>query len=114
MKQIKKLHKILTEIGFVIEATPDFLQIIDFSDPELGIDKAAQIFQIVIEFEDPTCEVGKFIFQGCSLKVHFEGWHLQDAAKIIKLSIAEILNANDVFRGMEFAMPVSHEEVLVP
>lgn len=114
MKQIEKLHKQLVALGFEVEANPDFLQITNFSDPELGIQKAAQILQIVIEFEDPTCDASRFIFQGCSLKVYFEGWHLQDAAKIIKLSIAEILHANGIFHGMEFEMPVSHEEVLVP
>ena len=118
MQQIKKLEKRLTEIGFNIEANESVLQIVGISEgkDELDIDleKVRDALQVVIEFEDPTLEGAKYIFQGCSLKVYFEGWELQEIAKIIKFNIAGILNDHKIFEGMGFEIPKDHQEVLVP
>jgi hypothetical protein len=122
MKQIEALQARLQELGFEIEAHENVLQLVGISaenDALEGIDlaKVSHAIQVVIELEDPYSDYSKaqkIIFQNCSLKVYFEGYELQDLAKIIKFNIAGILNDNGIFYGMNFEFPKSHEEVLVP
>jgi hypothetical protein len=121
MNQINKLAQALSEIGFIIEIGDSALQIVGLKESEsnkslanLDFEKVAHVLQIVIEFDDPTLENQKYLFQGCSLKVYFEDWDLQEAAKIIKFNIANILNENGIFRGMNFEFSKTHEEVIVP
>jgi len=125
MYQIKKLEERLIGIGFKIEVSDSALQIVGFAEKnsqkfqesnlgDLEIDRVAHVLQIVIEFEDPTLEGQKYLFQGCSLKVYFETWELQEVAKIIKFNIAHIMNDHGIFEGMGFVFPKDHQEVLVP
>ena len=120
MNQIQKLEKKLTEIGFVIQANENILQIIGLSEKnnaefgDLEFEKVSHVLRVVIELEDPFSEGGKYIFQDCSLKVYYDEWDLQDVAKIIKLNIAAILNENGIFEGMGFVIPGDYDEVVVP
>lgn len=118
MKQIDKLVQELQNIGFEIEKNEEVLQILAFKaqneDDSTDFSRFQELLQIVIELEDPFCENPHFLFQNCSLKIYFEDWSVQETAKIIKLQIANILNENNVFYGMNFEIPKSHEEVLVP
>ncbi len=120
MNQIQKLEKKLTEIGFIVEVNEYVLQIVGLSKSEdknfkgLDIEGVSHVLQVVIELDDPLSEGKKFLFQDCSLKVYFEGWDLQEAAKIIKLNIAAILDEHGVFEGMGFTFPKDYNEVLVP
>jgi len=121
MNQIDKLKQALTEIGFVIEAGENALQIIGLKEKNdeklfdnIEFEKVAHVLQIVIEFDDPTEKNQKYLFQGCSLKVYFEDWDLQEVAKIIKFNIANILNENGIFHGMNFEFPKTHDAVIVP
>lgn len=125
MKQIEALQARLEEIGFEIETHENVLQITSLGTPSsssansdnIDLAKVAHVIQVVIEIEDPYSHFSsaqKIIFQNCSLKVYYEGWELQDLAKIIKFNIAGILNDSGIFYGMNFEFPKGHEEVLVP
>jgi len=121
MKQIAKLAQALTEIGFTIEEGESALQIVGLQEKDanqilssVAFEKVAHVLQIVIEFDDPTLENQKYLFQGCSLKVYFEDWDLREAAQIIKFNVANILNENGIFQGMNFEFSKSYEEVIVP
>jgi hypothetical protein len=127
MKQIDKLREALVEIGFVIQANESVLQIIGLSEKKedklttnikaydnIEFEKVSHVLQVVIELDDPTSEIQKYLFQDCSLKVYFEDWNLQEVAKIIKLNIANVLNEHGIFRGMNFEFPKDHNEVVVP
>lgn len=116
MNQIQKLSERLQEIGFLIEANENVLQIIGISEKlgDLEFAKVSHVLRITVELEDPFSEGGKFIFQDCSLKVYYDEWDLMDVAKIIKLNIAEILDENGIFEGMGFEIPKDYKEVLVP
>jgi hypothetical protein len=122
MKQIEALQSRLEDIGFDVLAHENLLQIVGISADNdalngIDLDKVSHAIQVVIEVEDPESvysKAQKIIFQNCSLKVYFEGWELQDLAKIIKFNIAGILNDHGIFYGMNFEFPKSHEEVLVP
>ncbi len=114
LNQIQLLETKLKEIGFEIEAHENVLQIISIDNDVIDLQKASHAIQVVIELDDPFSCGNKFIFQNCSLKVYYEGWELQELAKIIKFNIAAILDENGIFNGMGFEFPKSHEEVLVP
>lgn len=127
MNQIDKLEERLKQIGFSVEKHENILQITGLCETdaenshaskldlgEIDIARVSHVLQVVIESDDPFATGGKFLFQNCSLKVYFEGWDLQDVAKIIKLNIAKILDEHGVFEGMDFSFPEDHKEVLVP
>jgi hypothetical protein len=119
MQQIKKLSARLKEIGFEIEENETVLQIVGIAGEGaalegIDLEKVSHVLQVVIEFEDPTATGVKFLFQGCSLKVYFEEWDLQELAKIIKFNIAGILNEHGIFAGMGFEIPKDYAEVIVP
>ena len=115
MNQIQKLEQRLKEIGFAVEANDNVLQIVGFSG-EMGLDfgKFSHVLRVTVESDDPFNEGGRFLFQDCSLKVYFDDWNLQEAAKVIKYNIACILDEHGVFEGMEFVIPEDFKEVLVP
>ena len=122
MNQIEALKSKLEAIGFNILLHENVLQLVGISAENESLDgidleKVSHVIQVVIELEDPHSPFSaaqKLIFQNCSLKVYFEGWELQELAKIIKFNIAGILNDNGIFYGMNFEFPKTHEEVLVP
>jgi hypothetical protein len=117
--QIEILKSRLEGIGFEIIEHDGLLQITKISkensdDSLLDLESISHVIQVVIELEDPLSLGNKFIFQNCSLKVYYEGWEAQEAAKIIKLNIAGILSENGIFDGMDFVVPINHEEIVVP
>ena len=115
MNQIQKLESRLKEIGFEIEANENVLQIVGFAgEMELDFGKFSHVLRVTIESDDPFSEGGRFLFQDCSLKVYFDEWDLQEAAKVIKFNIASILEENGIFQGMDFVIPADFSEVLVP
>lgn len=135
MQQISLLKSKLEDIGFKITEHENLLQITgvemkesksrcseaqadeDEALSEIDLEKVSHAIQVVIEVEDPENIISganKLIFQNCSLKVYYEGWELQELAKIIKFNIAGILNDNGIFHGMNFEFPKTHDAVLVP
>ena len=106
----------MKDIGFEIEANENVLQIVGFDDEdsELEFGKFSHVLRVTVESDDPFSEGGRFLFQDCSLKVYFDDWDLQDAAKVIKFNIASILDENGVFEGMDFVIPKDFKDVLVP
>lgn len=116
MNKIKRLESILNEIGFVTKSSDDLLQIVglDDCDIDLEFEKFSHVLRVTIELDDPFFQGGGSLFSGCSLKVYFDDWKLQELAKIIKFNIAAILHENGIFAGMDFVMPKDFDEVVVP
>ena len=115
MNHIQRLAQRLTEIGFEIEANDNVLQLVGFSgEMELDFGKFSHVLRVTVESDDPFREGGKLLFQDCSLKVYFDDWSLQEAAKVIKFNIACILDEHGVFEGMGFEIPLDAGDVLVP
>ena len=116
MNNIQRMAKVLTDIGFIIQANENVLQIIGMTEElgDLEFEKVSHVLRVTIELEDPFSQGGKVLFQDCSLKVYYDEWDLMDVAKIIKLNIASILNDHGVFEGMGFEIPKDYKEVLVP
>lgn len=117
MNKMKRLEQVLNDIGFVTKASDNVLQIIgieDEGDIDLEFEKFSHVLRVTIELDDPFFEGGGSLFSGCSLKVHFDDWKLQEPAKIIKLNIASILDENGIFAGMDFEIPKDFNDVVVP